>query len=101
MSKTVTSRVISSRSCSSLVQVCELQFAALIPKRRVRSNQLSDAGAVDIVHFRQVQDDFLCSFCGEVAHNLAEQNVSLAHGDSAADVEDDDVSELAGTWSAF
>lgn len=78
-----------------LREIEQLEFAARISDCGKAADQFSDPGAVDVVHRRQVQDDFLLSLGDQATNRLAQLVDFVAQNNAALDVEDRDVSDFA------
>src|SRR5437870_7486200 len=66
----------------SFSEVEQLQLPALACDRGIAAHQLADARAIDVVHFAQVQDNFLMTLAKIFADHLAQQGATLAEGGS-------------------
>ena len=86
-----------------LGEIEELEFASGIAHGGKAANELSDAGAVDIVNTGEVEDDLLLARGDESADGIAKIADFVAENDSAMNIKDGDVSDFAGvnlqrTW---
>jgi hypothetical protein len=74
-----------------LVQVHQLEFAALVAQGSVVAHQLADARAVDVDHALEVEQDLLIAFTDEFLHRVAQLARALSQTKLAADINDGDV----------
>jgi len=79
-----------------LGEVEEFEFAAGVADGGEAADQLSDAGAVDVVDADEIEDDLLLALGNKGADGVTEIADFLAEDDAAGDVEDGDVSDFAG-----
>ena len=79
-----------------LGEVEELEFASGVADGSEAADELSDAGAVDIVDAHQVEDNSLFAFRDEGANGVAKGSDFVAEDDASVDVENGDVSDFAG-----
>src|SRR5438132_1565194 len=78
----------------SFSEVEQLQLPALACDRGIAAHQLADARAIDVVHFAQVQDNFLMTLAKIFADHLAQQGATLAEGDAPAEVDHNHAANL-------
>src|SRR5271157_1314847 len=69
-----------------LVQVHQLEFAALVPQGGVVANQLADAGAVDVIDAGEVDENLVVSLAHELLHHVAEFAGTLAEAKLSGEV---------------
>src|ERR1017187_952430 len=67
-----------------LGEVQKLQFAALILGRREGADQFTDARAINVVDFLEIQNNLLVAFGEQVAHRVAENDAAFAERDATA-----------------
>jgi hypothetical protein len=63
-------------------QLAEFEASAIGPKHAEKSNQGSEAGAIDVIHTGQLQDDSLFQMDDFI--DLALENADLVSGDNPA-----------------
>jgi hypothetical protein len=74
-----------------LRQAQELEAAPLTADRRERSNNLSQAGAVDVRNVREIQDELLSTLQHEAVDLVLQSLVTLAKGHLPLEVQDSHV----------
>src|SRR5262249_37467455 len=77
-----------------LGQIEQFQVAALVTDRSEGTDQLANAGAVNIGDIAKIQKDFSLSFAEEVLHRLAQHGAAFAQGDTAAQVHNSNAAHL-------
>ena len=75
-------------------EIDEFQLAARAADGRVRSNQLADAGAVDIIDVVQIEQDLAMPLVEQLADYPPEHCAAFAQRDFAAEIHHDDVARL-------
>jgi hypothetical protein len=73
-----------------LVQVHQLQFAALVAQRGVVHHQLADARAVDMDYAVEVEQNLVVAVAQKLLHNVPQLASAFAQPQLAADVNDRD-----------
>src|SRR5215208_2887711 len=63
-----------------LRQIQQLQLTALVVRRRIRTDQLADAGAVYVGNISQVKQNLLLAFIEQFANCLAKLYAAFANG---------------------
>jgi len=79
-----------------LGKVEEFELAARVADGGEAADELSETGTVEVVDVSEVEDDFLLVLGDEFADSVAERVDFVAQDDAAVDVENGDVSDLAG-----
>ena len=77
-----------------LGEVQELQFAALVPDRGVSTNELADAGAVDVGYVAQVEQDLFDALSDRITDGVAEHDTSFTESDATTQIDDGDAIDL-------
>src|SRR5262249_40580543 len=78
-------------------EVEEFQLAALVLGRGESTDELADAGAIDVVHFGQVENDLLVTFREQVTDGITKNDAAFAERDAAARVNNGDAIHLPST----
>src|SRR5580693_5085254 len=73
----------------------KLQLAAGVAHGGVGADEFADAGAIDVIHVVEAQQDFLVATLSQVANGFAQRGAALTEGDLAAEVHDGYVANLA------
>jgi hypothetical protein len=75
----------------ALGQVHQLELAFAIAHRGVGAHHFADAGAVDIIHVVEVQQNLALSVVQQIANGLAQDGATFAERDFAAEIYNRDV----------
>ncbi len=78
-------------------EVQKFQFATLAAHCGVGADEFADAGAVDVIHVCEIQNDIGVRFVNELANRFAEHGAAIAEGDAAAGVNDGDCAGISGS----
>src|SRR5580700_417201 len=73
----------------------EFQLAAGVFHRGVSADEFADAGAVYVIHVVEAEQDFLVAGVHQIPDGLAQSGAAFAERDLAAEINDDDVAQLA------
>src|SRR5690349_2775456 len=73
----------------------KFQFAAAIGDGGVAADEFADAGAVDIIHIREIEQDSGAAIIEQLADGFAQKSAAVAEGDFAAHVHDGDAADVA------
>src|SRR5438270_10582060 len=89
-----------------LGQIQQLEFATLVAHGGEGADQFADAGAVNVVHLTEVQQNFLVAFGKQVAHLVAQHDAAFAQSDAAAEIDNGNAIDLTsaalhGHWKAL
>jgi len=79
----------------ALGQIDELQFALRAADGGICAHQFANAGAVDVIHVGQVEQDFPLTDTHEIADHLAKHSAAFAQCDPAAEINDGDITHVA------
>jgi hypothetical protein len=81
---------------SSIAQIDGSQVCIILPRGKDGSNQLPDAGAIEVRYVAKIQQDALSTVSKEIAEQFV-HGLTFDQRESAAHVHDRDVSHLPGT----
>jgi hypothetical protein len=76
-------------------EVEKLEFAALFAHGGKGADQVAQAGAVDVIDFAEVEQDFFVTFGQEASDNATKGGALFPEDDFASDVDDRDVAHLS------
>src|ERR1039457_35301 len=78
-----------------LVEVEQLQAAAMIGHRRVAPDQLAESRTVDVAHAGEVEEQVLLAAVEQFLDLIPEHGQGVAQREGTVEIQDNDVSSLA------
>src|SRR5579862_318264 len=80
-----------------LGELQQLKFATLVLGGGIGADQLTNAGAVNVINIREIQNNLFMALAEQVAHRVAKDNAAFAQGDAPAAIHNCDSIHLPTT----